>query len=524
MTKDGKTGWMDSLDPWYGRVAKQWMETMINDFGTDHWYQMDGYFDGSTAPWIANNRSGLRQEINDVQRDELAYRRGAAAYRGLNHTDPNAVWSFQGWAVVGWSTPEQAGILKGFVDSAPKDKFVVIDMSRNGDGEWKQWGNASFFGAPFVWTTLNNFGGTSGMKGDLGVANRLPFDGPDSAIGTGATPEGIDQNPAYYEFVFEQNFRDTPVHDMHSHFIQRSHRRYGLINHSEKVAKAWVLLVDSAYAEDLSTQDNTGIAHLHPYGGDDVSMFASDRSTPNRVLCDMVDAWKLLIEAAENAPHFCGFTKEPFIYDLVNLGREILAQISTPAALNFSDATAKSLLDRAEIMETGGFYIELLNNTDTLVATDSAFLLGPWLESAHRLGISYRDCPSEILGDTDCEHFLEWNARTQLTTWNPTAKNSAVIPGGPIDYAAKHWSGLIKDYYVPRATLLMKQGLKDQAAGRALNQTAVSRLHAELAYRWTTAENKYSSFPVGDAIESSRSMFEKYKHWFIPCESDSITG
>ena len=41
---------------------------------------------------------------------------------------------------------------------------------------------------------------------------------------------------------------------------------------------------------------------------------------------------------------------------------------------------------------------------------------------------------------TSCAKFYEWNARTQLTTWNPTPKDGG-IPGGPIDYASKHWSG-----------------------------------------------------------------------------------
>jgi alpha-N-acetylglucosaminidase len=521
MTKDGDTGWMDSLDPWFGKIADLWMRILIEDFGTDHWYQMDGYFDGSTAPWRGDKRRTKEwKDHRKVKRDELAYRRGSAAYTGINRTDPSAVWSFQGWAIVGWSTPEQAGILKGFVDSAPKGKLVIIDMSRNGNGEWKQWQNSSFFGAPFVWTTLNNFGGTSGIKGDLSVVNRIPFDGPSSAIGTGATPEGIDQNPAYYDFVFEQNFRDSPVGNIRSYLINRSHRRYGLTNTNEKVAKAWSLLADGAYAEDLSTQDNTGVSHLHPYGGDDASMFERDRSTPKPVLCNMVEAWKLLIQAAESDPQCRGLNKEPFKFDLIDLGREVLAQISTPAVLNFSDATEQPVLNKDEIMKTGVFYTDVLSDIDKLVATDTAFLLGPFLESARRLGRPKNDCFSNILEDSDCGHFYEWNARTQITTWNPTRKNSDVIPGGPIDYASKHWSGLIRDYYVPRATLLMKQAIKDRTAGRSLNQTEVSRLHAQLAYKWTTDEKKYSVLPNGDAVSISRSMYEKYSPLFIKCEAE----
>ena len=67
-------------------------------------------------------------------------------------------------------------------------------------GEWKKWNNASFWGANYVWTTLHDFGGTDGLKGNLAQINQIPFDRPDegdvnNVWGTGFTPEGIDQNP-----------------------------------------------------------------------------------------------------------------------------------------------------------------------------------------------------------------------------------------------------------------------------------------------------------------------------------------
>lgn len=53
MTIQGDTAWMDSLDPLYGKIADAWMKQLLADFGTDHWYQLDGYFDGGTAPWLS---------------------------------------------------------------------------------------------------------------------------------------------------------------------------------------------------------------------------------------------------------------------------------------------------------------------------------------------------------------------------------------------------------------------------------------------------------------------------------------
>jgi len=40
---------MDSLDPQFGKIADLWMKILIEDFGTDHWYQLDGYFNGGTG-------------------------------------------------------------------------------------------------------------------------------------------------------------------------------------------------------------------------------------------------------------------------------------------------------------------------------------------------------------------------------------------------------------------------------------------------------------------------------------------
>jgi hypothetical protein len=147
MTRMGDTAWMDSMDPLYARIADLWMTTMIQDFGKDnirHGYQMDEYFNGGVPPWL--NGASLQQKTttgnnllwtplstlttsmsqrqlydskktqpaayhydndadsgNKLPPDELGYQRGVAAYTGLNRTDPDAVWSFQGFAFVGWN-------------------------------------------------------------------------------------------------------------------------------------------------------------------------------------------------------------------------------------------------------------------------------------------------------------------------------------------------------------------------------------------------------------------------------------
>lgn len=602
ITQQGDTGWMYSTDPLFGRIADLWMKTLIEDFGTDHWYQMDGYFNGGTAPWFVSPRSPshirsfsaptpvspgnppcqwggalrnaylpgcaqdcksfasveaaqeacaadatcggitvepttgraeLRSSISPrgspsgetsyVISNEFACHRmpadptwrelGVAAYTGLNRTDPDAIWSFQGWAIIDWNTAWQASQFQGFVDSAPAGRFVVVDMSVDGSGEWGKWDNASFFGANFIWTTLHDFGGTDGIKGDLRKINAIPFTPqPTTAVGTGYTPEGIDQNPVYYELMAEVNFHAAPLDDVTGHTVLRAHRRYGLAQPAAHVTRAWTLLAESAYTQDLSVQDGTGVPHLP---GWDTGHFLPDRRTPVPTLCMTYAAWgELLAAAAGEVPDP---TLEPFRYDLVNLGREVLAQLSTPLSANFSDAFSATHMDPARLAATGQAYITLLGDIDTLLATDSAFLLGPWLAAARAWGAGSSDC------GMPCGDFYEWNARTQITTWNPTPYGAEVIPGGPIDYASKHWNGLVRDYYMERANRILALALTDAAAGQPLNTTALNSLKASLAYTFTTSTSSYPTQPVGDAVAVSKAMHDRYAPYFAAC-SAATTG
>lgn len=73
--------------------------------------------------------------------------------------------------------------------------------------------------------------------------------------------------------------------------------------------------------------------------------------------------------------------------------------------------------------------ISLLLDVDRLLLSHPLYRLDRWVTDARRCGKS--------VSEQDC---YEMNAKRLITTWG----------GKQEDYAARVWSGLIKDYYIPR--------------------------------------------------------------------------
>ena len=241
-------------------------------------------------------------------------------------------------------------------------------------------------------------------------------------------------------------------------------------------------------------------------------------------MCMEWKAWTSLLAAAPavkaanaNTPSSQKFGDYPktFTYDLVDFGREVLAQLTIPVALNFSSAL-KGVLNEVRVNDTGYLYEDLLVDLDRLLATDTAFMLGPWLASARTLGGNATDCTDTIIGDLNCADFMEWNARSQLTTWKPTPANGPL--GMPNDYARKHWSGLVKDYYAARVHLYTEQALVDAAQHKPFNQNALHTKLVNLAYQWQTSfGNGYPTQPVGDPATVSKDLVSKWGRFFGAC-------
>lgn len=230
--------------------------------------------------------------------------------------------------------------------------------------------------------------------------------------------------------------------------------------------------------------------------------------------------WGAALALVRSAPAVGGPPwSEPFTYDLVNTAREVLAQLATPMAVNFSAAiSGPGGIDAVEANRTGLAYLTLLDDLDTLLATDTASLLGPWLAGARQWGSNASDCGESFRGNISCADFYEWNARAQLTTWYPPTSRAYNASSPNItNYASKQWQGLVGGFYAQRVRTVLAVALA--SAPGPLNVSLQNSEVAAMEWDWVTGTQPYPLEPQGDPVQVAAAVLAKHAGAFDACEA-----
>ena len=310
--------------------------------------------------------------------------------------DPDAVWLLQGWLFQHqpqfWG-PAQVSAVLGAV---PRGRLLVLDLFAESQPVYIH--TASFQGQPFIWCMLHNFGGNHGLFGALEAVNRGPAAArlfPNSTmVGTGMAPEGIGQNEVVYALMAELGWRKDPVADLEAWVTGFAARRYG-VSHGNTEA-AWRLLLRSVYncSGEACTGHNRSPLVRRP------SLKMTTTVWYNR--SDVFEAWRLLLTTTPSLA-----TSPTFRYDLLDVTRQAAQEL---VSLYYGEArTAYLNKELVPLLRAAGILVyELLPSLDKVLASDSRFLLGSWLEQARAAAVSEAEA-----------HFYEQNSRYQLTLWGP---------------------------------------------------------------------------------------------------------
>ena len=465
------TWFLDPTDPLFQRIGRRFIERQNEIFGTSHYYAADPF-----------------NEINPPTDDSTFLAgMGRSIYESMHAVDPAAVWVLQGWFLyyqaAFWKEPQARALL----GAVPDDRMLVLDLYGDRHPVWKD--REGFYGKPWIWNVLYNFGGKVSVNGDLprvvaNLSDALQSPEHGDLSGLGMMMEGLGYNPIVPDFVMDQVWRpEVPALDAWaSDYVAR---RYG--GADAHAWQAWKILLETAYRSGAQT----GTYLVERPGFRVPGMAYRSEPIPPYDPHRLVDALDSLLAAAPELG-----ARDAYRYDVVNLTRQVLGQLGLPFVDSVQAAYERG--DRTALRAAEDRVLGLLDDLDALVGTRPEFLLGRWLEDAKRWGTT----PAE-------RDLYEWNARNIITLWG-----TKCTEGENDDlnlYAHKQWQGMFADYYKPRWEAFFDGLNRSLAEGTAFDRKPYAAEMCLWEQAWSRRHDSFPTEPSGDALAVARRLYAKYR-------------
>jgi alpha-N-acetylglucosaminidase len=482
---------LDPSDPLFEKIGRQFIEAQTSEYGTDHYYSADTFNENTPPTDDSTYLSAMSKKV----------------FASMAGADPKAVWVMQGWMfhynASYWKAPQIQALLK----AVPDDQMIVLDLYSESHPVWNR--TNAYYGKPWIWNMLHNFGGNislwgrmeavaegpagalhqsamAGVAADGVAADGVAADDVAAARpaglmkGIGLTPEGIEQNPALYQLMLDNVWRDSVI-DLSDWLHRYAVQRYGVENAG--VREGWKILSRTVYNGGLGEGGPESIIVSRPMTepwGDRV------RTKLDYEPAELVKAWTLFVQEADVLGGSDGFR-----YDLVDITRQVLANYALPLQQKWVLAYLQH--DVAGYDKYTAQFLELMDDMDVLLATRKDFLLGRWIEDARRCGV-----------DTAEQNLYEKNARDLITLWGD--KES-----GLHEYSCRQWAGLIRDFYKPRWEQYFVYLRKKFVLGDRMETADFEQSIREWEWKWVNTHGVvYPEEPTGETVEVVKTIYKKY--------------
>ena len=140
---------LDPLDPLFPVIQKAFLEEQTRLYGTDHIYGADPFNEIQSPSWDPEYLATVSRTI----------------YNTITQVDKEASWLQMTWLFYfdseHWTGPR----IDAFVNGVPKNKMILLDYYAENTEIWKL--TKSYYGQPYLWCYLGNFGGNTMMTGNL---------------------------------------------------------------------------------------------------------------------------------------------------------------------------------------------------------------------------------------------------------------------------------------------------------------------------------------------------------------------
>ena len=460
---------LDPMSPLYTEIQQKFIAKETAMFGTDHIYGIDIFNEMIPPSWEPEYLGRVSRQV----------------YESLEAADPDARWLQMTWLF--WNERyywEVDNRIEAYITSFPKEKQLLLDYYCDRQPVWER--TNAYYGVPYIWCYLGNFGGNSMLVGSLDTVNarieRAFEKGGDNFVGIGSTLEGFDCNPFMYEYVFEKAWNNPLTNDVEAWVECLADQRAGM--EDPNMREAWKMMTDSVYNWP-STPGQAVRIHMRPTMGDNESYrqyyIAPNYKYNNSTLLDVLD--KLLAAETDSRAHH---------FDVVNVTRQMLGNFFSDLYKDYISAYKDS--DYEKLHETEQLMTSILDDMEPLLATESAFLVGRWIKDARAIGST----------DEDKDYF-ESNARNLITTWG---EEDALLN----EYGSRSWAGLMETYYAYR----WKEFFKDVNAAIEANvpfdeEAYHKRICAYEGQWWRERMFEFNAEPVGDGKAIAKEIADKYR-------------
>ena len=324
------------------------------------------------------------------------------------------------------------------------------------------------------------------LAGNLDTVNvrieRAFEKGGDNFVGIGSTLEGFDCNPFMYEYVFEKAWDNKLTQDVDAWVEHLADQRAG--KEDPNMRAAWTLLADSVYNK-VSSPGQTVRINQRPTMGD-IKEYRQYYVAPTYLYSNitLLDALDELLAADCNTRtrHF----------DVVNITRQLLGNYFSDLYADYVKAYTEG--DYEKLHQIEKTMTSILDDTDAVLATESAFLVGRWIRDARAIGTTMED-----------KDYFESNARNIITTWG---EEDALLN----EYASRAWAGLTATYYAYR----WKEFFKDVDAAIDAKKPFDEKAYHERICKyegqwWRERLGNFSAEPEGDGVALAKVIADKYR-------------
>ena len=458
---------LDTEDPLFAEIGKKFLQEQTKLYGTDHLYSADTFNE------------------NEPPTDDTTYLSalGKRVYEAMHGGDTAGTWVMQGWLFYSdrkfWKAPQ----VKALLGAVPNDHMLLLDLAAEIEPVWKR--TEAFYGKPWIWGMLNNFGGNVNLFGRIegtatGPASALADTSSGRLCGIGLTMEAIEQNPVLYELMMDNTWRNQPI-ALDEWLQQYILNRYGAVN--EDALQAWQILKATVYNGKVIRDGAESILTGRPTFDSTTVWTRTKLNYPPK---ELLPAWDLLVHSADNLQHSDGFN-----YDLVDVTRQVLANYALPLQQKW--IAAYRAKDIVAFNTYSNQFLTLAEDMDTLLATRKDFLLGPWINDARNWGTNNTE-----------KAIYERNARDIITLWGDAAS--------PLhEYANRQWSGMMDGFYKARWQQFFTMLANALRQNTEPNLAGFEKDIAQWEWHWVNERKDYPLHTTGNSIKAVQKLYNKYR-------------